>query len=170
MDRSGITIVPDRARNDPRWCWLAFGLRALPFAESPASGRCRPCDRFHSFRRLASCDRFGDIPITRDQAADGADGAFVPKRPRRLCIGSRAFLHPAVAALHSATSASRTNAGTPASMSGCSTRRTPFAAPALIKGGATALMLPPKCGSGPKAAGPGQHQKRRTVRCWRQPA
>jgi hypothetical protein len=33
----------------------------------------------------------------------------------RLCIGSRAFLHPAVPALHSATSASRTHARTPAS-------------------------------------------------------
>ena len=46
----------------------------------------------------------GDIPITRDQAPDVAGGAVVPERSRRLCIGSRALLHPPVPALLSATS------------------------------------------------------------------
>ena len=49
-----------------------------------------------------SCYRLGDIPITRDQAPDVAGGAVVPERSRRLCIGSRALLHPPVPALLSA--------------------------------------------------------------------
>ena len=52
-------------------------------------------------------DVFGDIPITRDQAPDVAGGAVVPERSRRLCIGSRALLHPPVPALLSARSAFR---------------------------------------------------------------
>ena len=91
----------------------------------------RPCPRQRArLRQGASHDRirhgwagaaglrFGDIPIAGDQGADVAGGAFVPERPSRLCIGSRAFLHGAVPALLSATSASRTNARTPASTTG----------------------------------------------------
>ena len=58
-----------------------------------------------SCSHIAWCYRFGDIPITKDHAADVAGGAFVRGRPRRLCIGSQAFLHPAVPALHSASCA-----------------------------------------------------------------
>ena len=54
--------------------------------------------------------RVGDIPITRDQAPDVAGGAVVPERSRRLCIGSRALLHPPVPALLSARSGPETAA------------------------------------------------------------
>jgi hypothetical protein len=43
----------------------------------------------------------------RINPADVAGWAFVPERPRRPCIGSRAFFYPAVPALHSARSAFR---------------------------------------------------------------
>jgi hypothetical protein len=59
-------------------------------------------------------DRVGDVPIAAHHAPGLPIDASAPERPNRLCIGNWAILHAALAALDSATSASRTTAWTPA--------------------------------------------------------
>jgi hypothetical protein len=84
---------------------VAYAKReSPPRPASPAIGDKRvpsyasPHDRI---RRLAGAPadlRFGDIPIAGDEASEVVSGALVGERPKRGCIGSRAFLHGAVPA------------------------------------------------------------------------
>jgi hypothetical protein len=64
MDRYRITIVPDRARTI-RGRVSSMRTARFTLTESPASGRRRPRDRYHTFRRLASSDRYGDGALVR---------------------------------------------------------------------------------------------------------
>ncbi len=117
--RTGVAVRP---RPTARGRWLIHGREhALPTARQPIA-----CQRWTplSWGRPGSTPTIPlMLPPTRERrlhrrhsdhqrSSCGVSGrAFVPERPGRLCICSRAFL-PCCAALHSATSTSRANAQT----------------------------------------------------------
>jgi hypothetical protein len=93
---AGTNVEQPSVVTQPAWR-RGLSRRPQAYVAGPRLGRSRSFSPGHT-----PGDRFGDIPITRDQAADVAGGAFVLARLSRLCIGSRAFLHPPVPALDSA--------------------------------------------------------------------
>ena len=102
-DRSQYRVIIFLARLHVPWGGSGWRHSSTVSVASPADARSEP-------------GRTAAVRTPPDRARTG--GPFVPERPRRLCIGRRAFLHPAGPAMHSAMGAlalwrMRSSAGTP---------------------------------------------------------